>query len=318
MARKKSDPRFYSYSFTYFLKYEPLEIFVDLNDEEVSINFELKKLNMFFEERKNIFKFVSYQLEKCPNTGKLHVQGFLYLFNAKSFASVKKMFKIDYNSMHLESNRGSIQECYDYTRKLDSRYLPNYASEGILYEMGALPSLSEVNQQGQRTDLEDFLDAIYDGTSYDDLLLNFPTMMIKYEKFYEKHRKRYLEKIYMTKYRTMKNELYLGVIDMDSKIQDIYDKYGFENVYRLPSYNKYAFDDYEQQEVVLLDNYKEQFYDMFLSRLLSGAPLYLGARYESKVAAFTKVIVLTEYDKSIFSVENRIVDLKQLFYKIKE
>lgn len=320
MSKASKNKRYYDYAFTYFFKYQQIDIIEEGSEtEQISLEYELKAFNIFMEEHQHLFKYYIYQVEKCPNTSRLHLQGYLYLKHNKTFSALKKYFKNDYNSIHLEIRRAPTpKEAVDYCKKEDSKYKPIYAEEGYLIEFGRLPSLDEIDSQGNRTDIEDFIQAINEGMSYDDLLLNFPSMMLRYDKFYEKQKKLYLKNKYMNSIRKMENELYTGLIYQEDMIQQIFNKYGFNNVYRLPSFNKYAFDDYNNEDVVLIDNYKEQFIDSFLIRLCSGAPMYLGARYESKVASFTKVIVLTAYDLKTFTFENRIINYEEVFKKVKQ
>lgn len=311
-----AEKRYYDYVFTYFLPNDE-KVFNIPIDEESKINMINKKLCDFFNNDK-LFKYVIFQLEKCPDTARLHFQGYFYFNNARSFNATKTLLTDNgFNAMHIEvrSNKSTIQESSDYCQKEDSRYITDFLPNGLLNVFGGLPSLDEINQ-GKRTDLEAFIKRINDGLTYNELLLEFPTYSIKYEKFYYKMRKQYLEKLYMTSKRKMNNELYLEYTYSDDILDYVYATYGYDNVYRLPSYNKYAFDDYNEQKIIVLDNYDEQFKDNFLLKLLSGNPLYLGARYENKVACFDKVIVITRLSEGSFQFDNHIFGLKNYFNKI--
>ncbi len=82
---------------------------------------------------RDIFASAQYgvcQVEECPTTKKIHVQGFVYYKNGKSLATMKKL----HSTAHFEAMRGTPKQASDYCKKEDSR-----KSEGF-YEFGELPS----------------------------------------------------------------------------------------------------------------------------------------------------------------------------------
>lgn len=81
--------------------------------------------------------YVIFQLESCPDTGRVHAQGYLQLKNAKSLGGLKK---ID-GTAHFEMRRGTHLEAKEYCRKESSRLRP-------FVEFG-----KERNDQGMRSDL---------------------------------------------------------------------------------------------------------------------------------------------------------------------
>lgn len=310
-----SKDRKYDYCFTYFLPDDSNVLGLEI-DEETKIKMIYNKLSQLLSDDK-IFKYSIFQLEKCPETERLHFQGYFYFINARSFSACKKLLGSNgFNSAHIENRKAEkIIEAVDYCKKIDSRYMPDYMPNGLSFEFGVIPSLDEINQ-GKRTDLEAFIDRINDGANYDELLLEFPSYVVRYDKLFLKLRKKYLERKYMTIKRKMENVLYYEYSNSDEILDYIYATYGYDNVYRLPNYSRFAFDDYNEQEIIVLDNYDSQFIDNFLLKLLSGNPLYLGARYENKVACFTKVIIITKLQKDSFRFNNHIFRLRDYFSKI--
>lgn len=59
------------------------------------------------------------QREKCPETGRLHYQGFLELVSPMRFNAIKGILRCD--SAHLEKRKGTPQQAWDYCTKEDTR-----------------------------------------------------------------------------------------------------------------------------------------------------------------------------------------------------
>ncbi len=65
-------------------------------------------------------RYVVGQLERCPTSSRLHVQGYLELNNPMRMSAVKKLFTGDV-CPHLETRRGTREQARAYSRKEDSR-----------------------------------------------------------------------------------------------------------------------------------------------------------------------------------------------------
>lgn len=68
-------------------------------------------------------RFVVQQKEKCPETGKKHIQGYAEFKMPVRFSAVQKMFG---EKCHCEIRKGSQQEAIDYCEKEDSRVYPPF------------------------------------------------------------------------------------------------------------------------------------------------------------------------------------------------
>lgn len=64
-------------------------------------------------------KYLVYQLEKAPETGKLHYQGYIESKNMK-FTTAKKLPGFN-NETHLEARRGTREQAREYCMKSDTR-----------------------------------------------------------------------------------------------------------------------------------------------------------------------------------------------------
>ena len=70
------------------------------------------------------------------------------------------------------------------------------------------------------------------------------------------------------------------------------DKYGFSGVYENSGYARRGwFDNYDYQDVLLLDEFKGQWDIEFLIRILDGRPFDVECRYQNKQACYTKVFI---------------------------
>lgn len=78
-----------------------------------------------------------FQVERCPDSGRLHLQGYLAFQTVKSFKQVKMLLG---NTAHVEAANGTAKECWVYCTKTDS-YV-----EGP-WSVGQLPA-----GQGKRSD----------------------------------------------------------------------------------------------------------------------------------------------------------------------
>jgi hypothetical protein len=100
--------------------------------------------------------------EICPNTGKLHWQGYIHFANARSVTAVRK----DFQGIHVEPCKGSPQSNIKYCSK-DNK---------VILEMGDRP------EQGKRNDFEDCIEDIKKNpqVTIDELLVNHPSVGVRY------------------------------------------------------------------------------------------------------------------------------------------
>jgi hypothetical protein len=105
-----------------------------------------------------------YQLEKCPETKRLHFQGYIHFPANRTFKTLKTKFP---NGAHLEKARGSPEENRVYCTKADSR-----AGEPVEY--------GECPKQGKRNDLAEIAAVIMEGKKLADVADEFPCEVIRY------------------------------------------------------------------------------------------------------------------------------------------
>lgn len=114
------------------------------------------------------------QLERCPDTGKLHWQGFMVAEKALTLVGMKRDFD---NAAHWEPRMGTVQQAIDYCKKPESRVLRGCPHTEIEY--GVPP---EELQKGRRTDLEQLAQRIVEGASMRTVAEANPAEYIRYFK----------------------------------------------------------------------------------------------------------------------------------------
>lgn len=89
------------------------------------------------------FRYCVYQAERCPDTGRVHLQGYIEFNKAIAFGAVKQLMGDP--AIHLEARRGTRAEARAYCMKAESRYADPV-------EFGTWTGASD---QGARTDLNE-------------------------------------------------------------------------------------------------------------------------------------------------------------------
>lgn len=67
----------------------------------------------------NQVRYIIFQVEKCPDTGRLHLQGYIELYRQFRLKGLKTL--LDCNEAHCEPRRGTREEAMEYCKKEDSR-----------------------------------------------------------------------------------------------------------------------------------------------------------------------------------------------------
>lgn len=141
--------------------------------------FEIKdwkqSLNKTFETNK--IQYMVAQLEECPKTQKLHIQGYCEFKSAMRINTIKKLFND--NTIHIEQRKGTQIEAINYCTKEDTRI-----EEPIILGIN--------KQQGNRSDLSQLYDDIKDNKDIQYIIDTYPGQYAKYKQnidtIYQLHR----------------------------------------------------------------------------------------------------------------------------------
>lgn len=105
-------------------------------------------------------QYICWGRETCPDTGTIHLQGYVELRQGYSLERTKLILRDP--ALHLEVRRGTQQQAIEYCRK-DVGSSPD-PSGGDWYESGVRRA------QGKRTDLDQVREVLGDGGSFRTVL----------------------------------------------------------------------------------------------------------------------------------------------------
>lgn len=103
------------------------------------------------------FRYCVYQAERCPETGNVHLQGYIEFNKAVGFGALKEL--CNDNTLHLEQRRGTRQEARAYCMKPETRY-----ADPI--EFGTWTG----GQEGTRVDLNEARERIQSKKSWNEVV----------------------------------------------------------------------------------------------------------------------------------------------------
>lgn len=175
-------------------------------------------------------QYLAYGEETCPETGKKHLQGWVYFHNPRYTYGVRKAYRC-----YMAKMFGSLAQNDDYCGK-----------QGTLQEFGTKPS------QGERNDLKWWCQQIKEGkVTSEEILEEAPAMYHQYGRTLEK-----LEDI--VNRRKQRNWLtegfwFYGPTE-SGKSRRVWEQY--PDLYRVPTTDKGWWDGYRGQETVLIDDFR--------------------------------------------------------------
>lgn len=190
-------------------------------------------------ERKNFWlglvdetaNFVIFQKEKCPSTGKLHLQGYMELEKRIRFGALKKLVG---EKVHLEKRKGNQGQAIKYCSKEESRV------EGP-WEAGTKKAA------GKRSDLEAVKEAIDEGKTEVEIADEFFGSWTKYHRSFREYKRLKVAKEDGPK----EVSVFWGEAG-SGKTRKVYDTEGY-GIWSKPQGR--WFDGYDGQEAVLFDDY---------------------------------------------------------------
>lgn len=200
--------------------------------------------------------------EICPTTNRPHLQCYGYWENGKHFESLLKQGKgIDW---HLEAAKGTAKQNQKYCSK-----------EGDFEEWGECPE-----GQGHRSDISDFRDAILDGMLEEELIMLYPNMMAKYDRFYQRCRnivlKREAKKMIQPEVIVIQGDTGVGkthTVYLENNIDDIYKAEVGDG-----SSGSVFWDNYNGESVILIDDFHNNLKLDYMLRLLDKYPMKLNVK----------------------------------------
>lgn len=206
------------------------------------------------------FKYCVYQLESCPTTGKLHLQGYVEFKRSVRIRKVKELFKCP--EMHLERRMGSREAARQYCMVPIHDGKDKGRVEGTTIEFGIWEAT-----QGQRTDLKSLAEDVKKGMKDWELAEKHPVPYMKFSKHIGALRLASKPAV-----REQPEVLVLYGETGSGKTRFVYDNNPLESIFRMESEYKW-FDGYQDHPVVLFDEFMCQFKLGFFLQLLDRYPI---------------------------------------------
>lgn len=232
-----------------------------------------------FEEIKDKYSYILIA-KNCISKEEnyLHFHFLIENNNAIRFSTLKKLFP----KVHFEERLGSLKQATDYIRKIN-----DYAEKE---EVGEVIEYGNITFQEKQYTFNDFKNAILNGMSENDLLLNYSVFMARYYQFYLKLKVAHSYDYYSKNNRDI-DVFYSWGASGVGKTFAVISQYSIDDVYIVNADDKNAFDNYSNEKILLIDDYNCQFPFSFLLRLFDKYPLQLSSRYFNKWACFEKIYI---------------------------
>lgn len=240
-----------------------------------TINNEAKE---FYELGKTLpldpINYLVYQLEVAPDTGHVHVQGYVEFTKQMTMTAIRKLF--NNNSLHMEARKGSNVQASDYCKKEESR-MPDteYVERGAMKE------------QGRRNDLEAVAQRIGEGAGLLAIADEHPMQIIRYYKGLQaldlmKGKKRNVEERPAVYY----------IYGPPGTGKSLWAHHKFPEAFMMSDTPQGWMDGYAGQDAVIIDEFRGQIPIFMMLKMLDFYP-YLAPVKGSHVNFNAKKIIIT-------------------------
>ena len=245
-------------------------------------------------------KWMVAALERGDINEGLHIQGCISFKNAKTWTAVRNVLELksgDELAEFKSSPAANVAYCRKGTQSHDDWV--EHGIDGntygwglnILKELGQPPEYGEdkVNQW------DDIRQAIENGWSDLEICSRWPQEGMRCRTAI--HNYRLLWDRAHAQWRDIE-VVYIWGKTGTGKTRAVTEKYGYPNVFRVTNYNSGAFDMYNGQDVLILEEFRSSFKLENMLNFIDGHPVELPCRYANQFAKFTKVFILTNIPMS--------------------
>lgn len=217
-------------------------------------------------------------------SGTPHTHIFLITKNGVMFDTVQKRFY----GAHIEPSRGSNLDNYNYIRKIGEKFESKKETNlaDTFEEIGTLPK----DRKEGSTLSEEIYEMIENNCTINEIIKAYPCAInhiSNIERTISLHNTEKVKNIY----RNLEVSYIWGKTGT-GKTRYVLEKYGYANVLRVTNY-KHPFDNYQNQDVILFDEFRSSLPIADMLTYLDGYPINLPCRYADKPAAFTKVYIIS-------------------------
>jgi len=226
-------------------------------------------------------RYCIVQLER-GESGTLHLQGYVEFVKPRRLSELIKWLP----RAHFERRLGSRDQAREYCRKQDATYVAgpwHWPSED---------AFGDSVKPGSRTDLESAVMALAQGASVREVAMEHSVVYVKFFKGLERLACQLLAP---PSFREVASYYITGATGV-GKSAFVYETFGYEQVFALPSKHPLWFDGYVGQHVLLIDEYSGTPDREALLRLLDGHPLDVPVKGGFVRASWRWVFLLSNYD----------------------
>lgn len=256
---------------------------------------------------KKLKKYKFMYIALCDETGgqgTYHTHVYIKYQNAIRFKTLKELFPTAniFNALgssiqnrnyilkdapeHHKQSNGS----YEYTDTTGKRHSGINHTE-TFEEFGECPQ----EEQGRRSDLEQMYSLIKSGYSNAEIIELIPETAIRHIDKINKLRLAYLVDKFKGQRRLDLKVHYVTGNTGLGKSRDILNEYSDENVYRITDYS-HPFDTYQCESVIVFEEFRSSLRLQDMLNYLDIYPVILPARYAPKVACYTTVFVVSNWN----------------------
>lgn len=255
-----------------------------------------------------VLQYCVWQEESCPETGRIHLQGFLQMKVKTTMKRVKESIFSDSPHVHLETMRGTPHDCYNYCTKEESRV------DGP-WEFGKMIT------QGARTDLSGAVARLKaSGWDMRSLVDTHPMAIVQYQRGMSK-----LAEIARAKDSSEGKELtrevetfvYFGETGTGKTYSAVTEH---KDVFKLSTYDRDRlwFDGYYGQKTLVIDEFSPRRMDLFqLLQICDRYELNVPTKGGHAAAKWNRVIITSNLDPSTWYVNANAEHRRALFRRIK-
>jgi len=191
------------------------------------------------------FKYIVMQQEICPETKRIHWQGYAEFSAPYRLKRIKRCLRDE--AAHVEPRHGTAEQAAAYCK-------PGFIKDGVPKAVtGKCFEHGRISRPGARSDVHEMVTMIKEGKSNVDLIEELPDTFARYYKAADRIRLE-LGAAKARGWRSLECVILYGDSGV-GKTRSVYESFPPEDIFKLNVANNLWFDGYSGQSVLLLDDF---------------------------------------------------------------